>query len=88
MINSTQVVLLPTEARFPQGVRQVKIRVKGNERILAPIDQSWDDFFKDGFTASKDFMTERASQDQSERDTLKRSIQKISKFRTRDNTVT
>ena len=39
--NRTQAVRLPVEVRFPEGVRKVAIRVKGQERILAPIGQIW-----------------------------------------------
>lgn len=66
--NSTQAVRLPVEARFPEDVKKVTVRVIGHERILTPIQHSWDSFFLQGANVSDDFMTERASQQQSERE--------------------
>ncbi|HAT40224.1 MAG TPA: AbrB/MazE/SpoVT family DNA-binding domain-containing protein [Rheinheimera sp.] len=66
--NSTQAVRLPVEARFPEDVKKVTVRVIGHDRILTPIQHSWDSFFLQGANVSDDFMTERASQQQSERE--------------------
>ena len=68
--NRTQAVRLPVEVRLPEGVRKVQIRVRGNERIIAPVGQTWDSFFLNGPSVSNDFMSERASQDQPERESL------------------
>ncbi|WP_233234281.1 type II toxin-antitoxin system VapB family antitoxin [Bordetella sp. LUAb4] len=68
--NRTQAVRLPLDVRLPEGVHKVEIRVKGNERIIAPLGQIWDSFFLGGPAVSDDFMSERASQDQSEREPL------------------
>lgn len=68
--NRTQAVRLPLDVRLPEGIHKVEVRVRGNERILAPLGQTWDSFFLDGPRVSDDFMPERASQYQSERDTL------------------
>jgi len=68
--NRSQAVRLPLDVRFPEGVRKVAIRVKGQERIIAPIDRTWDSFFLDGPPVSDDFLPERASQQQTERETL------------------
>ncbi|MFA7439160.1 type II toxin-antitoxin system VapB family antitoxin [Castellaniella sp.] len=68
--NRTQAVRLPIEVRLPEGVHKVKIRVRGHERIIAPVDQTWDSFFINGPAVSDDFMSERASQEQPERDPL------------------
>ena len=43
--NRTQAVRLPAETRFPPEVRKVAVRVLGVERILAPVDRTWDSFF-------------------------------------------
>jgi antitoxin VapB len=40
--NRTQAVLLPLDVRLPGGVQKVEIRVEGNERVIAPLGQSWD----------------------------------------------
>ena len=68
--NRTQAVRLPVELRLPEGVRKVEVRVKGNERVITPLGQTWDSFFLDGPVASDDFMSERASQRQPERESL------------------
>ncbi len=70
LTNRTQAVRLPAETRFPPGVKQVTVRVVGQERVLAPADAAWDSFFLSGPTVSDDFLAERASQRQAERDTL------------------
>jgi len=68
--NRTQAVRLPLDVRLPEGVSKVEVRVRGNERIIAPLGQSWDSFFLSGPSVSDDFMPERASQFQSEREAL------------------
>ena len=68
--NRTQAVRLPLDVRLPEGVHKVEIRVKGQERIIAPIGQTWDSFFLGGPPVSDDFLPERASQQQPERDSL------------------
>lgn len=68
--NRTQAVRLPVETRFPEGVKKVIVRVVGLDRIISPINNSWDSFFLSQEGVSDDFMTERASQDQSERELL------------------
>ena len=35
--NRTQAVRLPLDARLPEGVQKVEIRVKGQERISVPL---------------------------------------------------
>ena len=68
--NRTQAVRLPLDVRFPEGVHKVDIRVKGQERIITPVGQTWDSFFLAGPQVSDDFLPERASQQQPERDAL------------------
>lgn len=68
--NRTQAVRLPAEMRFPESVKKVEVRVTGQERIIAPADSAWDSFFLGAVTATEDFMAERASQLQSERESL------------------
>jgi antitoxin VapB len=48
----------------------VDVRVKGQERIISPAGHGWDSFFVDGPAVSDDFMIERASQEQPEREGL------------------
>lgn len=66
--NRTQNVRIPADVRFPDDVKNVTVRAIGKERILTPIENTWDSFFLDGPTVSDDFMDERASQEQSERE--------------------
>jgi len=68
--NRTQAVRLPLEVRLPEGVQKVEIRAVGNERIITPIGQTWDSFFLSGPQVSDDFLPERATQHQSEREGL------------------
>lgn len=61
--NRTQAVRLPVETRFPSSVKHVSVRVVGQERILAPVDATWDSFFAaEALQAPADFLTERAEQ--------------------------
>lgn len=66
--NRSQAVRLPADLRLPETVKKVNVRAKGNERIISPAGQSWDSFFLDGPSVSEDFMSERASQNQTERE--------------------
>ena len=66
--NRTQAVRLPAETRFPESVKKVVVRVVGNERVLSPVDNLWDSFFLSSDGVSDDFMNERASQEQPERE--------------------
>lgn len=68
--NRTQAVRLPAELRLPDEVKRVDVRARGNERIISPLGQSWDSFFLNGLTVSDDFMEERGSQLQPEREAL------------------
>lgn len=66
--NRTQAVRLPVEVRFEEGVKKVLIRKLGKERILSPINHAWDSCFHATEGVSDDFMPERASHHQSERE--------------------
>lgn len=68
--NRTQAVRLPAETRFPDGVKKVVVRVIGNERVLSPVDKVWDSFFMSCEGVSDDFMNERPSQEQQDREAL------------------
>jgi antitoxin VapB len=68
--NRTQAVRLPAESRFPENVKKVVVRVLGQDRILSPLTNTWDSFFLSEDGVTDDFMTERASQDQSERESF------------------
>ena len=68
--NRTQAVRLPSELRLPENVKRVQVRAVGNDRIISPVDSSWDSFFLDGQQVSEDCLPERASQEQAERESL------------------
>lgn len=68
--NRTQAVRLPAEARFPDDVKKVNVRVIGQDRILSPADKTWNSFFLDDSHVTDDFLTERATQDQPDRESF------------------
>ena len=62
--NDSQAINLPAD------VLKVEVHAPGQERIISPEGHSWDQFFKAGAAVSEDFLAERASQTQVERDDL------------------
>ena len=68
--NRSQAVRLPADVRLPEGVKKVQVRARGVDRIISPVGQTWDEFFLNGPQVSEDFMNERATQDQAEREAL------------------
>ncbi len=68
--NRTQAVRLPVGTRFPKDVKKVVVRVVGRDRILTPVAHTWDSFFLSGESVTEDFMQERCSQEQSDREPL------------------
>ena len=54
--NRAQVVTIPLEFRFPEGMKEVFIRKSGDEVILSPRPADWNDFLASGVRASADFM--------------------------------
>ena len=68
--NRTQAVRLPVESRFPENVKKVVVRVLGQDRILSPVTNTWDSFFLSEDSVTDDLLTERASQDQPERESF------------------
>lgn len=65
-----QSVRLPEQAQFGGHVKTVDVRVVGNERIISPAAQVWDSFFAAGSCVSEDFMAERETAVQPEREQL------------------
>ena len=70
VINRTQAIRLPLDVRLPEGVQKVEIRINGHERVISPLGKSWDSFFLGSPTVSEDFLSERATQHQPEREAL------------------
>ena len=67
--NRSQAVRLPKNVAFPESVKEVDITAIGNKRIIAPVDQSWDEWF-DAPGVSSDFMTTCRQQEDQFRETL------------------
>jgi len=68
--NRSQAVRIPAEARLPDEVKKVIVRIRGRERIITPIENTWDNFFLNGPAVSDDFMNECGEQKPVERESL------------------
>ena len=68
--NRSQAVRMPADVRLPEGVKKVQVRARGVDRIISPVGHTWDEFFLNGPKASEDFMSERATQQQADREAL------------------
>lgn len=68
--NRTQAVRLPVDSRFPDSVKKVVVRIVGKDRVLSPVENTWDSFFLSDDGVTEDFMQERASQEQPERESF------------------
>jgi antitoxin VapB len=68
--NRSQAVRIPAHLRLPDSVKEVEVRACGQERIITPLGRSWDSFFQAGPTVPDDFLEERASQGQDERESF------------------
>lgn len=69
--NKTQAVRLPVSVRFPESVKKVVVRSIGKERVLTPVENTWDSFFlaPENLT-SDDFLNERSAQTESIRESF------------------
>ena len=68
--NRIQVVRFPAEICLPDEVKKVMVRIRGCERIITPLENTWDYFFQKGLSASDDFMNERGEQKPVQRESL------------------
>lgn len=68
--NRTQAVRLPAEARLPDDVKKVVVRIRGRERIITPLENTWDSFFLNGPSVTDDYLDERGVQKASNREDL------------------
>ncbi len=68
--NRTQAVRLPVDSRFPENVKKVVVRIIGKDRVLSPVENTWDSFFLSNDGVTDDFMHDRASQEQPERESF------------------
>ena len=67
--NRSQAVRLPKAVAFPESIKDVEIISIGNKRVIAPVGQSWDDWF-DAPGVSSDFMADREQPEDQVRETL------------------
>jgi len=68
--NRSQAIRLPADMRLPAFVKRVSVRARGLERIITPVENTWDSFFHETEAVPEDFMPERASQEQAPRESL------------------
>ena len=68
--NRSQAIRLPADMRLPASVKRVSVRARGLERIITPVENTWDSFFIDSEPVPNDFLGERANQEQAERENL------------------
>ncbi|MBD2814549.1 AbrB/MazE/SpoVT family DNA-binding domain-containing protein [Xenorhabdus sp. Flor] len=70
MSNRTQNVRLPADMRFPDDVKDVIVRVKGKERIITPVQNTWDSFFSSEQSVTDDYLSIRPEQICTERESF------------------
>ncbi len=66
--NRSQAVRIPVELRFADDIKIVNVRTVGKDRIISPVENTWDSFFLTDPAVSDDFMEERSPQEQQERE--------------------
>ncbi len=54
--NRAQIVTIPLEFRFPEGISEVFIRKVGDEVVLSPRPKDWSGFLTAQARVSDDFM--------------------------------
>jgi len=67
--NQSQAVRLSKAVAFPESVKNVTIVAVGNTRVIAPAEQSWDDWF-DMPAVSDDFMRDRQQPEPQKRESI------------------
>ena len=56
--NRAQVVTIPLEYRFPEGMKEVFIRRVGEDVVLSPRPTDWSDFLTSNVRVSDDFIVD------------------------------
>ena len=72
-IKRSQAVHLPADLRFPDHVTKVHVRMVGADRVISPINQSWDSFFhpeQANAQVTDDFLADWTAQSQPDREAL------------------
>lgn len=54
--NRAQIVTIPLEFRFPEGMKEVFIRKIGEDVVLSPHPMDWSEFLNAGVQVSDDFL--------------------------------
>lgn len=67
---ANQAVRLPQELRFPQEVKEVRIRKQGDSLVLSPIRPDWASFFAMKVDVPEDFLADRGDSPPQEREPL------------------
>ena len=67
--NRAQIVTIPLEYRFPEGMKEVFIRRVGDEIVLSPRPKDWSGFLAGLVQVSDDFMADVEDLPLQERDT-------------------
>ncbi len=67
---TNQAVRLPQELRFPEEVKEVRIRKQGDSLVLSPIRPNWASFFALKVDVPDDFLADRGDSPPQEREPL------------------
>jgi antitoxin VapB len=67
---ANQAVRLPQELRFPEGVREVRIRKQGDGLFITPVKPDWSSFFALQPDVPDDFLESRSDSPPQPRDPL------------------
>lgn len=67
---SNQAVRLPQELRFPENVKEVRIRKQGDGLLLSPVRPDWSSFFTLQVAVPDDFLADRRDLPPQSRDPL------------------
>lgn len=67
---SNQAVRLPQELKFPENVKEVRIRKQGDGLLLTPVRPNWSSFFEMDVSVPDDFLNDREDGPPQSRDPL------------------
>ena len=62
---ANQAVRLPQDFRFPDGMKEVRIRKKGDILLISPVRPDWASFFSMAIDVPEDFLELRGEPPQS-----------------------
>ena len=67
---TNQAVRLPQELRFPEEVKEVRIRKQGDSLLISPVRPDWASFFAREVDVPDDFLEQRDDSPPQARDAL------------------